>query len=150
MNYFNGTWQSCDCLMIDAVPGKYTFYGIYSVSLENDCQIGSQCIADTSCWYTTLFNWTHYSDVIMSAMASQITGVSIACSTVCSGADQTKHQSSTSLAFVGEIHRWPVNSLHKGPVTRIMFPFDDVLMLKHLPIYHEMCKCSSLSQYHTL
>ena len=26
------------------------------------------------------------------------------------------------------IHRWPVNSPHKGPVTRKMFPFDDVIM----------------------
>ena len=41
----------------------------------------------------------HYSDVIMSAIASQITGVSIDCSTACPGADQRKHQSSASLAF---------------------------------------------------
>ena len=39
-----------------------------------------------------------------------------------------KHQSSASLAFVRGIHRWPVNSPHKGPVTRKMFPFDDVIM----------------------
>ena len=39
-----------------------------------------------------------------------------------------KHQSSASLAFVGGIHRWPVNSPHKGPVTRKMFPFDDVII----------------------
>ena len=71
---------------------------------------------------------SHYSDVIMNAMASQITGVSIAYSAVCSGADQRKHQSSTSLAFVRGIHRWPVNSPHKGPVTRKMFPFNDVIM----------------------
>ena len=58
----------------------------------------------------------HYSDVIMSAMASQITDVSIVCSTVNSDADQRKHQSSSSLAFV----RWPVNSPHKGPETRKM------------------------------
>ena len=43
----------------------------------------------------------HYSDVIMSAMVSQITSVLIVCSTVCPGADQRKHQSSASLAFVG-------------------------------------------------
>ena len=45
-----------------------------------------------------------------------------------SGADQRKHQSSASLAFVRGIHRWPVNSPHKWPVTRKMFPFDDVIM----------------------
>ena len=33
-----------------------------------------------------------------------------------------------SLAFVWGIHRWPVNSSHKWPVTRKMFPFDDVIM----------------------
>ena len=48
--------------------------------------------------------------------------------TIYSGADQRKHQSSASLAFVRGIHRWPVNSPHKGPVTRKMFPFDDVIM----------------------
>ena len=74
-----------------------------------------------------ILSW-HYNDVIMSAMVSQITGASIVYSTVCSGADQRKHQSSASLAFVRGIHRWPVNSSHKGPVTRKMFPFDDVIM----------------------
>ena len=64
----------------------------------------------------------------MSAMASQITGVTIVCSTVCSSADQRKHQSSASLAFVRGIHRSPVNSPHKGPVMRKMFPFNDVIM----------------------
>ena len=65
---------------------------------------------------------------MMSAMASQITGVPIVCSTVCSGADQRKHQCSASLAFVKGIHRSPVDSPHKGPVTRKMLPFDDVIM----------------------
>ena len=50
----------------------------------------------------------------MSAMASQITGVSIVYSTVCWGTDQRKHENSTSLAFVRGIHRWPVNSPPKG------------------------------------
>ena len=63
-------------------------------------------------------------------MASQITSVSIVYSTVCSNADQRKHQNSRSLAFVKGIHWWPVNSPHKGPVTRKMFPFDDVTMLE--------------------
>ena len=42
---------------------------------------------------------------------------------------QQKHQSSASLAFARRIHRWPVNSPHKGPVTRKMFSFDDVIMI---------------------
>ena len=70
----------------------------------------------------------HYSDVIMTAMAFQITSITIVYSTVYSGTDQWTHQSSGSLAFVMGIHRWPVNSPHKGPVTRKMFPFDDVIM----------------------
>ena len=72
--------------------------------------------------------WIHHGDVIMSAMASQIPSITIVCSNFYSGADQRKHQSSASLAFVRGIHRWPMNSPHKGSVTRKMFPFDDVIM----------------------
>ena len=57
----------------------------------------------------------------MGAMASQITSLTIVYSTVYSGADQRKHQSSASLAFVRGIHRWLVNSPHKCPVTRKCF-----------------------------
>ena len=42
----------------------------------------------------------HYSDVIMDVTASQITSVLIVYSTVCSNADQRKHQISALLAFV--------------------------------------------------
>ena len=66
----------------------------------------------------------------MNAMAPQISGVSIVWSTVGSGRDQIKHQSSALLAFVRGIHRGPVNSPHKRPVTRKMFPFDDVIMFE--------------------
>ena len=62
---------------------------------------------------------------MMNAMASQITILTIVYSTVYS-ADQIKHQSSASLTFVRGVHRWPGNSSHKWPVTRKMFPFDDV------------------------
>ena len=54
-----------------------------------------------------LLQQSHYSNVIMSVMVSQITGVSIVCSNVCSGVDQRKHQSSASLAFERGIHRLP-------------------------------------------
>ena len=63
---------------------------------------------------------SHYSDVIMGAIASKITSLTVVYSTVYSDADQRKHQSSASLAFVRGIHR--------GPVTQKMFPFDDVIM----------------------
>ena len=70
----------------------------------------------------------HYSDVIMSAMASQITSLTIVYSTVYSGTDQRTHQTSVPLAFVRGNHRGQVNSPHRGPVTRKIFPFDDVIM----------------------
>ena len=48
--------------------------------------------------------------------------------TVCSGADQRKHQSSASLVFVRGIHHWTANYPHKGPVTQKMCPFGDAIM----------------------
>ena len=66
----------------------------------------------------------------MSYMASQITSISTVWSVVCSGAHRRKHQTSALLAFVRGNHRRPVNSPHKGPVTRKMFPFDDVIMIQ--------------------
>ena len=75
-----------------------------------------------------LYYWPHYSNDITGAMASQITSPTIVYATAYSGAGQRKHQSPASLAFVREIHRSPVDSPHKGPVTRQIFPFDDVIM----------------------
>ena len=71
----------------------------------------------TYCRVTPLQRVQHYDDVIMGAMVSQITSLTIVYPTVYSGVDQSKYQSSASLAFV-----------HKWPVTRKMFPFDDVIM----------------------
>ena len=75
-----------------------------------------------------IFN-SHYDDVIMTMLASQITSLTVVYSIVYSGVNQRKHQSSASLAIVREIHRGPVNFPHKWPVTRKMFPFDDVIMV---------------------
>ena len=69
----------------------------------------------------------------MSALEYQITGVSTVRSAVSSGADQSKYQSSASLAFTWWNHRWPVDFPHKGPVTRKMIQFNDVIMLLILP-----------------
>ena len=86
-------------------------------------------------FYCSLLEWLeHYRNVIMSVMASQIISLTIVYWIVYSGTDQRKHQSSASLAFVGGIHRWPVNTPHKGPVTRSMFPFDDVVMIQHTDV----------------
>ena len=78
--------------------------------------------------HTKLWGVNHYSDIIMGAMASQITSFRIVYSTVYSGADHTKPQISASLAFVGEIHQWPVDSPHKGPLNWKIFPFDYTIM----------------------
>ena len=102
-----------------------------------------QCVNDSEKWRKTPNEGTvfvscviknyHYSDVKMGPMMSQITSLTIVYSTVYSGANQRKHQSSVSLAFVRGIHWWPVNSPHKGPVTQKMFPFDDIIILG--PLY---------------
>ena len=68
--------------------------------------------------YANHLSNTHYDDVKMSAISCKITSLTIVYLTVYSGIDERKHQSSASLAFVRGIHRWPVNSPHKGPVTR--------------------------------
>ena len=72
----------------------------------------------------------HYCDAMMGTVASQVTSLTIVYTTVYSDADQSKHQSSASLAFVWGVHRGPVNSPHKWPVMRKMFPFDDVIMVQ--------------------
>ena len=83
---------------------------------------------------------SYYNDVILGAIASQITSLTIVYSMVYSGADQRKHQSSASLAFVRGIHRGPVNSPQKWPVPRYMFPFDDVIMPPpYAPIFLLQC-----------
>ena len=70
----------------------------------------------------------HYCDVIMGAMVSQTTSLTIVYLNLHLGADQRKYQSSASLAFMRGTHRSPVNLPHKWPVTRKLFPFDDVIM----------------------
>ena len=78
--------------------------------------------------------FSHYSTIIMDTIASQITNLTIVYLIGYSGADQRKHPSSASLAFVWGIHRGPVNSPHKWSVARKMFPFDDVMS-------HELIIC---------
>ena len=95
------------------------------------CDCGRQVLQALECkciYACFICVYMHYGDVIMEAIASQITSLASVYSTVQLGAVQRKHQSSASLAFVWGIHRGPVNSPHKWPVTRKMFPFDDVFM----------------------
>ena len=88
------------------IPGKTVFISMFSLKI---LWLFTHCPC-------------HYNDVIMGAIASQITNLTIVNSTVYSGTDKKiKHQSSASLAFVRGIHRGPVNSPHKWPVTRECF-----------------------------
>ena len=85
------------------------------------------------CWHSREASIsTHYDDVIMTMLASQITSLTVVYLIVYSAVNQRKYQSSASLAFVREIHRGPVNFPHKWPVTRKMFPFDDVIMIWYM------------------
>ena len=93
---------------------------------------------------TGLLPIDHYNDVIIDTIASQISTLASVYSAVYSGADQRKHQSCAWLAFVRGFHRGPVNSPHKWPVTRKMFPFDDVIMMaRHIPFFVFWCACGT-------
>ena len=74
----------------------------------------------------------HYDDVIMGAIASLITILTIVYSTVYSDADKKTSKLRVTGLGVGN-HRGSVNSPHKWPVTRKMFPFDDVIMCQQKP-----------------
>ena len=91
---------------------------------------------DTMGWITWIITVTPY----WAQWRLKSSGVSVVYSSVCSGADQRKHQSS----FVREIHWWPADSPHKGPVMRKMFPFDDVIMMTS---YEELWKDEIIFSY---
>ena len=104
---------------------KVAILFLWGKSIANSQQVGKHL---HSIMTSPAIIGVHYGDVIMGTIASQITSLTIVYSTVYSDADQRKHQSPASLSFVWGIHRGPVNSQHKWPVTRKMFPFDDVIM----------------------
>ena len=83
----------------------------------------------TSWVLTSVEHSVHYSDVIM--MVSQITGVSILCSTVCSGADQKKISKFCVTGLCEGNSPVTSGSPHKQPVMQKVFPFDDVVMGLH-------------------
>ena len=109
--------------------------------------LGYWCHRNITC--VSMYIYKHYDhnyDVIMGAMASQITSLTIVYSTVYSGAHQRKHPSSASLAFVRGIHRGPGNSPHKWLVTRKMFPFDWRHHVSWSLIHHPLDKMFAFSQ----
>ena len=85
----------------------------------------------------------HYCDVIISSKASQYTGVSIVCSTIF-----FRHRSkkTSKLRVTGPCER-SVDSPHKGPVTRKMFPLDDVFM--SIPALSDRLTTSMKSYFET-
>ena len=131
-------WQNCDTAQSDVKANE--FHGPkaemcrnrgqhFSYQRTNCVLAGAKCVAQgTKIWHDMQRpnSVAHYGDIIIGAMASQITPIVYLI--VYSGADQRKHQSSALLAFVWGFHRWTVNSHHKGPVTPKMFPFDDAIM----------------------
>ena len=113
--------MTSSCELVSLIPRR-TVIAVYSTC---------HCICTCRALLCIVVHWYHYSDVIMNTMTSQISSLTIVYSTGYSGADQRKHQNPASLAFVRWIHRLPMNSPHKRPVTRKMFPFghSDINML---------------------
>ena len=110
----------CFCILKSIRP-KLLICAWFCSVIQKFVQLHARC-------FKIYIHREHYNDVIMGAIASQITSLTIVYPIVYSDADQRKRQSSASLAFVRGIHRGPVNSPHKWPVTRKMFPFDDVII----------------------
>ena len=73
------------------------------------------------------YHWGHYNDIMISAMASQITSLTIVHSIVYSFIHACIKENIKSSA-------WPVNSPHERPGTRKFFPFDDVIMVISVPL----------------
>ena len=98
------------------------------------------------------FELFHYSDVIMSAMASQIVGISIVSSAVCSGADQIKHLSSASLALWREpvTGRFPSQRASNAENVPIWWHHHDnaVNIWHHIWGWVACTDCSSGSDYY--
>ena len=105
-------------------------------------------IVDTqqqTCTVDKQFNhWIfHYIDVIMSAIASEITSLAIVYSTVYSVSDQRKKTKLCVTILCEGNSPVTVNSPHEGPVARKMFPFDDVIMHNSvfLVYQYKYCQC---------
>ena len=132
-------WCPCiktRCLLFDFVNKKHQMNPVFTMSFSPSVLHFSfdygwvlhlQQAWPNTCQASKMLHM-HYCDVKMGTVASEITNLAIVYSSVYSDADQRKHQSSASLAFVLGIHRGPVNSPHKWPVTWKMFPLDNVIM----------------------
>ena len=134
---FGTLWRPCDVTVMphEICKAFVMLFFVDDISRVQDYFTGTGVIEATVplkiYWQMWVQAKSHYDDVIMTMLASQITSLTVVYSIVYSGVNQRKHQSPASLAFVWEIHRGPVNFPHKWPVTRKMFPFDDVIMVSN-------------------
>ena len=120
LSYICAYWASVTVLYLSSSPeSNHNINWKQHQKQDHDAMVFWKLHVEIVC---TVGIWFHYNDVII------ITSLTIVYSTVYSGVGQGKHQSSASLAFVRGIHRGPVNSPHKRPVTRKIFPFGDVIM----------------------
>ena len=103
-------WQSMYCTLLSKwkmlvynVVTKYISFAEKRIS--HDCEEDRKQMSQLQCiGQKANFTIAYYSSIMISTVASQMTGVSSLCSIVCSGADQRKHRSSAALAFVRGIH----------------------------------------------
>ena len=101
--------------------------------------------------YRAIKSTKHDSDVILSTATFQITGIWTVCSTVFFFRHTSKKTSNFYVTgFVPEIHRWPVDSPHKGTVTQKMFPFDDPTMIHTRGFLLLLYNLSSMVQFREL
>ena len=133
------------------VHGRFTSAQIDVItSVIKKCKWLSNLINPINLQLTSNMIFKHYIGVIMTTMASQIANLTVVYSAVYSDVDQRKHQSSASLAFVRGIHRRPVNSPHIWPVTRKMFPFDDVIMYRPTSHVFKHVSLNRLVKFHVV
>ena len=145
---FNNFWgfKFCHISLKVSLTISVIFFIVQLIFFQNDQRdvMGYQdhCTLNVRAFDTSIIGWIQlavmasnfrYNDVIMGVIASQITSLRIFCCTVYSG--RLINIKSASLAFVLGIHRWPVNSPHKWPVTQKKFPFDDVIILPIIAQY---------------
>ena len=100
--------QAKDTISMSNLWGPQCIHSRQDMALLGTGSLASNVTGDT-------IDAPYYSDVLMNAMASQGTGVSIVCLTVCSGVDQRKHQSSALLALCEGNSPVTGGFPHKGP-----------------------------------
>ena len=131
---------------------KWTFFHVMAWCRQVTNLCLSQCWPKSISPYDITRAQRHYSDVIMGSMTSQITNLTIVYSAIYSGADQRKHQKLCVTGLCVGNSPGQVNSPHKWPVTRKMFPFDDVIMYVQINLcYSWYCHlCDGIFYVHIL